>query len=297
MNKSVKFFTFFFINLLTFLTIKTQQKVLIITHVHSRPDFIELHDKTFKAFLKDDYEYVVFNDAPTDEMCKKMETKCKELGVQCIRIPQVLHSKRNDPSGRHIDGIQYSLERLGYNHNGPVLIIDSDMFLIKPFSVIEYLQCYDFIAGEQYHTNGCSEIAHASACLTFINMMALPNRHTLNFSDGYVEGIACDVGGQTYYYFKNNPTVRTKFFHPVSTDLLPRDEEQLRALGYDNNAINLIIILGKSLGMEFHADGNFLHHYAGGSNWPGFAQDYLKEKSRIINHYIDQVIQTYKQGI
>ncbi len=54
-----------------FLQIVAVEKVLIMTYVHSRPDFIELHDKTFKAFLKDDYEYVVFNDAPNVTMKKR----------------------------------------------------------------------------------------------------------------------------------------------------------------------------------------------------------------------------------
>ena len=38
-------------------------KVLIITHAYNRPEFIPLQDITFKKFLKDDYEFVVFNDA------------------------------------------------------------------------------------------------------------------------------------------------------------------------------------------------------------------------------------------
>ena len=37
-------------------------KVLIYTYAYNRPDFIEIQHKTFQKFLKDDYEFVVFDD-------------------------------------------------------------------------------------------------------------------------------------------------------------------------------------------------------------------------------------------
>src|ERR1700684_2505146 len=77
-------------------------KVLIITHSYCRPDFIELHHKTFKAFLKNDYEYVVFNDASDPHLKRKIEKTCEKLGIRCIRVPQELHAQRNDAGARHI---------------------------------------------------------------------------------------------------------------------------------------------------------------------------------------------------
>ena len=52
---------FFFCFVVTYQT-TTKQKILIITHNYNRPDFIEIQSATFKKFLQDDYEYVVFND-------------------------------------------------------------------------------------------------------------------------------------------------------------------------------------------------------------------------------------------
>ena len=40
-----------------------QKEVLIITTVFNQPSFIELQDKTFKIFMEDRYQFVVFNDA------------------------------------------------------------------------------------------------------------------------------------------------------------------------------------------------------------------------------------------
>ena len=41
----------------------TQTKVLIFTYSYNKPEFIELQYKTFKKFLLDDHELIVFNDA------------------------------------------------------------------------------------------------------------------------------------------------------------------------------------------------------------------------------------------
>ena len=71
-----------------------QSKVLIITHSYNRPDFIELQQKTFAKFLKDEYEFVVFNDAESNpDMFKKIEDTCKRCGIRCIKIPQAIHDK------------------------------------------------------------------------------------------------------------------------------------------------------------------------------------------------------------
>ena len=49
-----------------------------------------------------------------------------------------------DPvNGMMDDGIEFSLKRFFYDYSGYVAIMDSDMFPLKPFSVINYLQKYN----------------------------------------------------------------------------------------------------------------------------------------------------------
>jgi len=54
---------YLFLTILLTLFTNPKDKVLVLTCAFNRPDFIELQYKTFKAFLNDDYEFVVFNDA------------------------------------------------------------------------------------------------------------------------------------------------------------------------------------------------------------------------------------------
>jgi len=67
--------------------------VLIITHVHNRWDFIALQHETFKKFLRDDYEYVVFNDAPDQEMMEEINSICACYNIRCIQVPQEIHTR------------------------------------------------------------------------------------------------------------------------------------------------------------------------------------------------------------
>lgn len=277
-------------------TVLASDKVLIMTYVHSRPDFIELHEKTFKAFLQNDYEYIVFNDAPSDSMRKQIEQTCNNLGIQHFRVPQHLHIHgRTSPGHRHMDAIKYSLEVAGYKHDGIVVMIDADMFLVKPLDIIEYMQEYNFIGGYQDRIKGDIRIIYTSPCLTFMNMRTLPNKDTISFEGGYIHGLACDVGAHTYYYFKNNPTINLYLYTAVSKDhLCNLSNTELQALGYDTNTINFLAAVDRKYGFEFHGDTYFMHYYAGGSNWPGYSSTYLQEKNNLLNNYINQQIETYK---
>lgn len=280
------------------------EKVLIITHSYCRPDFIELHDKTFKAFLQDEYEYVVFNDAPDNAMCKQIERTCQKLNIRCIRVPQELHAQRNDPGARHIHGLMHSMNTVGFDHDGIVFVIDSDMFLFKPFSVNEYLG-EAHIAGQKDvrpHV-GPVEVTYMTPLLVFINMKTAPAKRTINFDGGIVNGHACDVGGHLHYYLKDTPNLSIKFLPGVCVTALAEqnNEQQLRSLGYDDITATWVKSLEHHFDpsdphrLQFHGDNHFMHYVAGGSNWNHRSQTYHQKKTRIITQFIDQMIERYSK--
>ena len=113
-------------------------KLLIISPVYNRPDFIEIQDKTFKKFLKDDYELVLFNDANNADRNAPLKTPCERLDICCIPMPQELHNvdpqchKAPQASGM-AEYCNMLLKPLGFKHDDLVMLIDSDMFLIHEF--------------------------------------------------------------------------------------------------------------------------------------------------------------------
>src|SRR5690349_14766837 len=69
----------------------THAKVLIITCNYSNPEFIPIQNETFKKFIQDEFEFVVFSDAPTEAGHILIATMCSRCEVKCIRVPQSIH--------------------------------------------------------------------------------------------------------------------------------------------------------------------------------------------------------------
>ncbi len=278
-------------------------KVLLITHSYNRPDFIELNAHLFKTFLQDDYEYVVFNDAHQQNMKEQIEQTCKKLGIRCFRVHQNLHNRpNNSPGHRHIDCIQYSLEKLGYDFDGIVAFVDSDMFLIKPFSIEKYLQGYDLAGDLEGRSNERIRIRYLSPNLTFMDMRTLPNKRTISFEGGMVEGLACDVGGHTYYYLKSNPGIKSKFFGHIHMGAMkvadgckkctnldcPSCLKKLQQIGLDEEIIKFVHDIPEDKDVEFFLDHHFLH-YRSGSNWNGKPAEYHQRKTRTLSTLISDI--------
>src|SRR5262245_60577830 len=117
--------------LLAFLVFETlmEAKVLIMTHAYNKPEYIPWQYWTFKKFFQDEYEFIVFNDAPNSDLSDNIQNICHELDISCIEVPQFIHffkspylpGSRNplgDPSAECADTIQYMLDTLGFDYPG-----------------------------------------------------------------------------------------------------------------------------------------------------------------------------------
>lgn len=290
----------YYLFLITSTVACADEKVLIITHSYSRPDFIETQHKCFKSFLKDDYTFMVFNDAPNESMSEAIESTCKKLNIECMRVPQNRPAHRETPSYRHMDGIHYALNTVGFDHDGIVFMVDSDMFLIKPFCVNEYLKGYDLVGDKQFrpHT-GPHEVVYISPLTVFMNMKTLPNKKTMNFTGDMVEGQPCDVGGHLYYYIKDNPSLRLKFSTVSCIAAFSQDAQKVAQV--DDLTKRFLSTLIDSFDdndphrMQFHVDNHFIH-YVAGSNWNYRSHNYHQKKTSILNSFIDASIEYYKNN-
>lgn len=279
-------------------------KVLLMVPTYNRPDFIELQVKTFKAFLQDDYEYVVFNDASQEDMARSIEQTCNRLNVRCFRFPQHIHAARGmtSPGHRHMDVLAYFLEQMGYDFPGIVAIVDSDLFLLKSFSIENYLRDYDISGELQGRENDAVKVRHLSPILVFMNMQTLPNKRTISFEGGYIEGLACDVGANTYYYLQNNPTVKSRIFTlnfiPALKRALSCSEcsnfscqkcvHYLKEIQFDDKMIAYVQSCPDD-NTEFVLDNTFLH-YRCGTNWDNKPGGYHDIKTKALNNLIHDLL-------
>jgi hypothetical protein len=154
--------------------------------------------------------------------------------------------------------VQYSLDILGFDHDDIVAIIDSDMFLVKEFSIAEYLSGYD-IAGQPQSR---ADVHYLWNGIMFFNMNTLPNKKTINCNCGIINNQGCDVGGYLYYYFKENPSIKIKYVNHYYIE--------------SNNT-------------EYFIDKTFFH-YRGGGNWDHQSRAYHKQKTKFLHDFINNVL-------
>jgi hypothetical protein len=278
-----------------------EAQILIFTYAYNRPDFIELQYKTFKKFLKDDYMFVVFNDARDYSMIHAIEAMCMQCGIGCIPIPQQIHDqpyltrlpaeKFHDPSVRTANVIQYSLNTLGFNHDDIVCIIDSDMFLIKEFSIKNYMENADIAGHKQLRGNG--KISYVWNGIVFLNMPQLPNKNMLDFNCGQIDGYAVDTGGYTHHYLKNNPAVKIRYIEgpryisDFRFNNYAHTTELLKGMHFSPALIEFIQTAPSNI--EFFLDYTFVH-YRSGSNWDKKSFEYHEKKTRILNTFINTIL-------
>jgi glycosyltransferase involved in cell wall biosynthesis len=299
-----------FIALICFWIELLEARVLIITHSYNRPDFIAYQYKTFKKFLKDDYDFVVFNDAPTRKLCHEIQNACKECGIRCIRVPPEIHQqpylKRNSwedwnsPSIRTANAVQYSFDVLGFDFDGIVAVFDSDMFLIRDFSIERYLEGYDLSAVGQWRgPMGC--IHYLWNGIMFFNMNTLLNKRTINFNCGSVHGNLTDTGGYTYYYLKDNPQAKILYMRE-QLDITDGDyiidsyELENRSYISEEELLNSIqskplvkLIQAQPDDVQLFLDRAILHYRRAG-NYHNKSNQYHKKKTAILSDFITEIL-------
>ncbi len=287
------------------------EKILIITSAYNRPDFIEIQHKTFQKFLHDEYEFIVFNDARDSSMQNAIHSTCEKLGITCVDIPQEIHdlpylerSPGEDfhaPAVRNANVVQYALQHSGYNHDGIVAIVDSDMFLVRPFSIQNYLDGYALGGVPQSKDGQHAHIHYLWIGLAFLDMRNLPEKELINFNCGRIDEVGVDAGGYTHYYLQKYPYTKIREFFSFHTstvtcakcirnnnqNLCKHNGADFQRYGLDDQ---LIKELQSGLGnVEFFIDGVFFH-YRGGSNWDRKKDEYHKKKTASFNRYLERIL-------
>ncbi len=308
---------YFFITILNLFIFTFSQKILIVTLSYNRADFIEIQNKTFKKFLKDDYEFVVFNDAPDlSENEKSITNICKKLNIRHIRIPQSLHEKTvscrplNDlksPSNvRHANAINYFLQNLGFDHNGIVVLIDSDIFLVRPFSIVKYMEDFDLATSYLVANFNGINISYLSPHLIFFNMEKLPDKKNINFNCGNFNGFSVDVGGYTYYYLQNHPNLKISTIdnHMYSYNLfcpdfygpknrpdmnLPKEVQISKLSSYGFNENEIKFLQKKPDTIQYMLKCHFFH-FRCGTNYDNFSKNFIENKIKLVNEYLEDIL-------
>lgn len=262
--------------------------VLVLTHAFNKPEFIRWQHATLKKFLKDDYQFIVFNDAPNSLLYSQINEICQNLDILCLDIPQSIHDYQNpylpgpsprnilgDPSAECAETIQYMMDTMGFDYPGIVVILDSDMFPIRDLSIKTMMVDYEVATHPQVRKGENVIITYFLPNLLFFNMETLQDKRTLNFNIGIIDGTNVDTAGCTYFYIKDHPGLKW-----LRTDCVYRLHENasLDNIQYFQSHPKMYQLMTEGkYDFEFYADYTFVH-FRGGSNWYNLAAYLDKER-------------------
>ncbi|HSX26203.1 MAG TPA: hypothetical protein VLE89_04260 [Chlamydiales bacterium] len=290
-----------------FLFQQLEAKVRIIVPVFNRPDFIELQYKGLKKFLKDDFELMLFNDANRDEMRQEIEQVCGNLGIMCVRVPQELHNPdpkapEGSASYRHGEVLQFAYNNFGVHHDDIVCTMDSDMFMIREFSIRDYLGDYDLNA---YY--GWAFTTH----FLVLNIPKLKDPETISFRCRVSpDGDFKDVGHDGYVYIEaHKPELKVKqvdilwgIHRDLHIDRKTRVISQLLEKGYTMAEANLVKAIFDATNAAARQgigsgdcdigfyEGNIFLDYKHGSLWTNPNPMMEETKNRIVKQFLHTLL-------
>jgi hypothetical protein len=207
-------------------------KVKIYTCTHNRPDFIRLQYEAIKRHVKDDFEFIVFNNERPggdggyeESKISEIDSICEEIGVESIRVELVpelkyLNSVKMFEDDSYTNGnnaCAYSFTWIWKNYVAKndclTVMIDSDMFFIRDINLNEemgdsnfaYVPSYRYL--EQYkgpESPGKLALKYPWNGIVFAKPHELPNPESISWGCGHVDGIAVDVGGEAHTYLEEN---------------------------------------------------------------------------------------------
>ena len=119
----------------------------IISIFDKHHDFIELQYKSILKHVKCDYEYIVFNNASTEEQSNLNKNVCDKLGIKCIVINVNYNQPPSNIAG---DALNISFNMLPKEK---IFKIDSDMFFISDVNIYDLFLESDLIYVPNYQSN------------------------------------------------------------------------------------------------------------------------------------------------
>jgi hypothetical protein len=290
----------------------------VITCVVNNPIFIEIQYKTLKKYLKNDFEYIVFNDAkPFPDITNgnnvnlktDIEDLCKRLNIKCINIPNdtYYHRSIKCTSTRTAMGMNFMLK---YQIANPdqYLILDSDMFLIDYLDVNERYKGYKtaFNLRKRFLNNKIYRYMWVG--IVYMDMRKIDDIFYLDWGLNY--GVT-DCGGMSEEWMKrqikddeNIPSeyeiefnrfdkyhtsniyfMKTNRGHSWRINEIPKNLERknkfIEFLKEDKRNYGELIF------SEIYDD--IFYHYHSGCNWRGEGLEYHKYLSNKLNEVIIDV--------
>lgn len=242
---------------------------------------IDTQYRYFQRYLKDDFEFILFNDASDPQISKNIETITSYNKITCVKVPQHIHKIQN-PSECYASTLNWAVHSYAKDNGCEVIVlIHSDVFPICNVSILDILGNNCVASTMEFRIIDGQGVNYFYPAFTIVNMKLLKNIHELDF--GLDSGL--DVGGKTKEFIKTNADSvkfvanhQTSYFLGTLTESDPMSE-------YFKTDLSICRQHGLSAG--WIADG--FYHYMAGSQWnatnPSFAEGHKKRMDLFLKYF------------
>lgn len=242
---------------------------------------IDIAHRQFKKFMKEEFEYILFNDAFDPKMEKNIDVIAKFNNIKCVRVPQSIH-KANNPSECYASTLNWAVREYAIQNKCNIIVLmHTDVFPVCDVSISNILGDSVIASTAEFRILGEKGISYFYPAFTIIDMNKLSNPLELDF--GLDTGL--DAGGKTRHFIEK---------YPNDVKFIPNHQITyfIRTLGTESIAeyykTDLEICRSHGLSAGWIADG-FLHYMAG-SQWnagdnSNFAQGHIKRMELFLKYF------------
>jgi hypothetical protein len=259
-------------------------KVSVIVVAFNKPEFIKLQYDLLIKYLSDRFEFYVYNNSNNAGVSKNIEDECNRHGINHIFVPQSIF-KSSDVSYRAGKSLDYAIHHNmnTYTDNTHLMILDSDMFLVKPFNMVNYMGHFDLMG--IYQQRG--HVFYYTNQLMFVDISKVKNFDTeTKFLPGIIDGQPTDCGGYLYNYINkygvlngnvkdnvHSGELKSENVINIDADFVPYFKNEIEMMDGTNFA-------------EYYC-GSFLHFRAG-SNWINFNNQITEFRQNLLFKYLKE---------
>lgn len=273
--------------------------ISIIVTGFNKPEFVEIQYKLCKKFIKNNFQYFLYDNSKDSETSNKFTEICKKIGANYIKVPE----NNGCSSTRAGYSLDYAIKHNYENNKTPIMVLDSDLFPIKDINIDSFLQKADITGIGQARTSGGIEY-EKTICAThkgpeeglnllgnnyiyyFNNQFLVLNLDNLNsftkqnlFAPGRTNNFTGDCGCFLHNYFLQNNTKH----YSVSIKYLKDIKKQNLLFEYFKKESE---ILPNGYSEVFN---DCLLHFRSGSNWQNHSQTIIELREDNLFNFLNKL--------
>lgn len=255
-------------------------KISVFSFANNDKFPIDIMHRQFQKYMKEDFEFILFNDAADAAMETSINTITSHNNIKTVRVPQTIH-KIHNPSECYAATLNWAVHDYAANNNCEVIVlIHTDVFPIQDVKISDIIEGNMAASTVEYKIINGDGIIYFYPAFTMINMALLNSPKDINF--GLEPGL--DAGGKTKDFIKNNPK-RIKFLENSQILNYISTAKDTPLLQYFRDDLAICGQHGLSAGWV----ANGFYHYMAGSQWnsyfSSFAEGHKKRMDLFLKYF------------